>query len=382
MRQRLLGATLAILAFTIGVIFAGPGFFDEPPRGVNCLSGFIRLSSSNKPELIRHSSEHRQRFCIAASWSGEIETVSTPLTEQYYSGICGQGETAHEKRILLEEIMGAACAGLETRLKVPKAFILYGPKATNGKSEFINLVREMLLPESHSAIAPSEISKEQFLTDLMGKVANLTSELSSTLPISSDKMKAVISGDVVSAKRVYRPVFWFKTGAVHMFAANTLPTFHDEVDEGIRRRFIVIPFEHKIEECKIIADIAAKILKAEMETILSLAVDGAARLVARGQYSIPRWIFEETSEWFEDVDNLRGWLDAGGLDRLLKRQDNISYDTAYREFRVHIQDRDPREWVPRYSVFKRVVREYVKEDPELDIIRRSEGVRIIERVLV
>ena len=167
-----------------------------------------------------------------------------------------------------------------------------------------------------------------------------------------------------------------------MFAANTLPTFHDGVDEGIRRRFIVIPFEHKIEECKIIADIASKILKAEMETILSLAVDGAARLVARGQYSIPRWIVEETAEWFEDVDNLRGWLDEGGLGRLLKRQDKISYDTAYREFRVHIQDRDPREWVPRYSVFKRVVREYVKEDPELDIIRRSEGFRIIERVLV
>ena len=52
---------------------ADPGFFDESPLGVNCMSGFIRLSSSKKPELIRHSSEHRQRFCIAASWSGKLK---------------------------------------------------------------------------------------------------------------------------------------------------------------------------------------------------------------------------------------------------------------------------------------------------------------------
>jgi hypothetical protein len=33
-------------------------------------------------------------------------------------------------------------------------------------------------------------------------------------------------------------------------------------------------------------------------------------------------------------------------------------------------------------VFKRIVREYVRKDPELEIVRQSGGYRIVERVLV
>jgi len=119
-----------------------------------------------------------------------------------------------------------------------------------------------------------------------------------------------------------------------------------------------------------------------MNAILSLAVEGAVRLMARGLYSLPEWIVAETEEWFQDADNLRGWLEEGHLEKLFDYRDDISYDAAYREFRQTIQERDPREWVPRYSIFKRVVREYVKEDPELEIVRRSGGYRIIKRVLI
>ena len=217
---------------------ADPEFFDEAPLGINCLSGFISLSSSGKPIILPHSPEQRQRFCIGASWPLDSVNASTTLTDKFFDGICGRSEAAQEGRTLLEEILGAACAGLGTRLKVPKAFVLHGPRGQNGKSEFIKLVRGVLPPDAHCAIAPSEMGKEQFLADLAGKVANLTSELSSSRSIASDKMKAVISGDVVSAKRVYHPVFHFKPEALHLFAANILPTFHDGVDEGIRRRLL------------------------------------------------------------------------------------------------------------------------------------------------
>ena len=91
---------------------------------------------------------------------------------------------------------------------------------------------------------------------------------------------------------------------------------------------------------------------------------------------------KSAEEWFQEADNLRGWLEDGGLEKLLQHHENFSYDDAYRRFREDIQERDPREWVARYSVFKRIVREHVRKDPELDIVRRSHGYRIIERVLV
>ena len=361
---------------------AVPEFFDDAPIGLNCQSGFIRLDSKKKPELIPHAAALRQRFCITAEWGPDAKVTPSPLTERYFSGIWGDGKASIEGRTLLEEILGAACAGLGTKLKSPKAFVLHGPSAANGKSQFIHLVRGMLPRTAHSAIAPSEMGKEQFLAELVGKTANLSNELSSTKAIASDKMKAVISGDVVSAKRVYRPVYQFTPQALHLFATNILPSFHDGVDEGIRRRFIAVSFPETISESERIPEIAKRILQTKKSTILDLAVKGAARIIENGKYSIPQWVTAETEEWFQDADNLAGWLDEGGLENLLKHRKSLSYDEAYRSFREIIEERGPGEWIPRYSVFKRVVREYVKGDPELDIVRHSGGYRIVERVLV
>ncbi|MBO37649.1 MAG: hypothetical protein CMM75_00520 [Rhodospirillaceae bacterium] len=359
-----------------------PGFFDEPALGINCLSGFIKLSPNQQPVLVKHSPEQRQRFCINASWPTKIKKTPASLTERFFNGISGQGKVAQAKRSLLEEILGASCASLGTWVKIPKAFVLHGSSAQNGKSEYIKLVRGLLPVGAHCAIAPSDMAKEQFLANLSGKTANLTSELSSTRAIASDKVKAVISGDVVAAKRVYQPVFQFKPNALHVFATNILPTFYDGVDEGIRRRFIVIPFEDKIAEDKIVADIAAKILQTEMEMILSLAVGGAARIVSKGLYSLPEWIIRETEAWFADADTLRSWLEDDKIGRILEHQGGISYGDLFKRFREEITDIDPREYVPRFPVFKRVVREYVKQNPELEIVRRSAGYRIIKRVLL
>ena len=79
---------------------------------------------------------------------------------------------------------------------------------------------------------------------------------------------------------------------------------------------------------------------------------------------------------------MTGWLDEGSLEKLLKFTKSLSFDAAYQSFRKMIEERGPGEWIPRYSVFKRIVREYVKEDPELDIVRHSGGYRIVNRVLV
>jgi hypothetical protein len=91
---------------------------------------------------------------------------------------------------------------------------------------------------------------------------------------------------------------------------------------------------------------------------------------------------EKTEEWFQDADSLTGRLEEGGLESLLKRCQGLSYAETYRSFRENIEERGPGEWIPRYSVFKRIVREYVKKDPELEIVRQSGGYRIVERVLV
>ena len=361
---------------------AVPDFFDNPPIGINCDSGFIRLRPKQKPVLMPHSADLRQRFCVSAEWRPGACVLPSPLTERFFSGIWSGRGTAVEGRRLLEEILGVTLAGLSTKLKSPKAFVLHGSSAANGKSQFIQLLQGILPSSAHSAISPSDMGKEQFLADLVGKTANLANELSSVKAISSDKMKAVISGDIVSAKRVYQPLFQFAPQALHVFTANILPSFHGGVDEGIRRRFVAVPFTETIPESKRVPEIAKRILENEKEAILALAVEGAARMIENGTYSISQAMEEATEEWFQDADSLMGWIDEGGIENLLKQRKNLSFDEAYRSYREVIEARGPGEWIPRYSVFKRIVREYVKKDPQLDIVRHSGGYRIVERMLV
>ena len=361
---------------------AVPDFFDNSPIGINCDSGFIRLRRSHKPELMPHSADLRQRFCVSAEWHPGASVLPSCLTERFFSGIWSGRGTAIEGRRLLEEILGVTLAGLSTELKSPKAFVLHGSSAANGKSQFIQLLQGILPSSAHSAISPSDMGKEQFLADLVGKTANLANELSSVKVISSDKMKAVISGDIVSAKRVYQPVFQFAPRALHVFTANVLPSFQGGLDEGIRRRFVVVPFTESIPESKRVPEIAKRILEHEKEAILSLAVVGAARILVSGVYSISKAMEQATEEWFHDADNLMGWIDEGGIENLLRRGKYASFDDAYKSYREVVEARGPGEWLSRYSVFKRIVREYVKNDPQLDIVRHSEGYRIVEKMLV
>jgi P4 family phage/plasmid primase-like protien len=361
---------------------SAPEFFRNLPSGINCESGFICIGQRQKPKLMPHSPDLRQRFCIPAEWQPGACVTPSPLTEQFFSGIWNDRNASAAGRRVLEEILGVALAGLSTELKSPKAFVLHGSSGANGKSQFIKLLQGILPSNAHSAISPSDMGKEQFLVELVGKTANLANELSSVRVISSDKMKAVISGDIVSAKRVYQAVFQFAPKAIHVFTANILPSFQGGVDEGIKRRFVVVPFTETIPESKRVPEIAKRILERENKAILSLAVVGAARMLDNGIYSISPEMEQATEEWFQDADNLMGWIDEGGINKLLKHNKRLSYDEAYRSYREVVESRGPREWISRYSVFKRIVREYVKKDPELDIVRHSEGYRIVERKLV
>ena len=194
-------------------ICAEPDFFNDAPIGLNYLSGFIRITQDNGAVLVSHAPELKQKFCIDAIWTPDESTALAPLTERFFSEICGSGNAFRSTRILLEEIPGAACAVVATKIKAPKAFVLFGPSTANGKSQFMELARGMLPPVTHSSITSSELGKEQFLAELSSKAANCSDELSSSKTISSTKMKAVISGDVVSAKRVYQRTHQFKPRA-------------------------------------------------------------------------------------------------------------------------------------------------------------------------
>ena len=162
-------------------------------------------------------------------------------------------------------------------MKAPKGIVFFGATASNGKSTILNLIRLLLPRTATCSIPPSDFEKEQSLPTLVRKTANLTDEISNYKSIASDKMKSLITGDIVAAKIVYQPVFNFQLIATHIFATSELPSIKGSVDAGVERRMLVMPFTKTIPEEQRITNLKELIADKEASLLVSEAIKTAPR---------------------------------------------------------------------------------------------------------
>ena len=135
--------------------------------------------------------------------------------------------------------------------------------------------------------------------------------MSGIVAISSDKFKAVVTGDPVTAKVIYQQPVDFIPRAQHILSTNVLPNFKGGVDAGIERRLVVIPFNRKIPVDQRIADIDEKVVEEQGDMIVSQAIRKAAAVLQKGRYSIPESCIEETCKWMKEADPVKNWLLEG-----------------------------------------------------------------------
>src|SRR4029077_11019547 len=158
-------------------------------------------------------------------------------------------------RQLLAEVAGAVALGYGTKLRQPKALILEGKTAENRKSQVLDLLRGLLPNEAVASIPAAKMGNERFLVGLVGKHLNASDELSGADAIASDVFKAVVTGEPVTGRDVYRPAVDFRSVAQNVFATNTLPSFKGGMDRGVQRRLLVVTFNRTIPENERVANI-------------------------------------------------------------------------------------------------------------------------------
>jgi phage/plasmid-associated DNA primase len=235
----------------MGAKLARPNFFAEPPTGINCVSGFIAFAPDGIPNLKPHNPEHRCRHVLKGKWTGNdpmlgLEILFFSLLGQLLDGVFRGDGDAEDRRQLLAEIASAAALGYATRLRQPKAVILKGETAENGKSQILDLFRSLLPNDAIASIPAGKMSDERYVVDLPAKHLNAADELSGAEAIASDVFKAVITGEPVSGLAVYRLPVTFRPVAQHVFAINTLPSFSGGMDRGVQGRLLVVTFNRVI----------------------------------------------------------------------------------------------------------------------------------------
>jgi len=343
-----------------------PEFFANSRIGVNCENGFVSISPQGEIRLEPHQPEHAQRDHSIHRWNPHCSELPPKLRDMF--SVCFE-ENANEFSKTILEFIGLALTGSHHLMRQPKALIFYGASGANGKSTLQEVIEGIMPVGSVSHISPESFSNEQYVVGLIGKKMNLSDEVPKDKQLQSDRFKALITGDPVMGKRIYRNPFAFRSKAMHVLATNSRPNF-SHIDEGLMRRLLIIPFLHSIPVNKRIPDMARRILSAEGSIIFSLAIQAAATAIERKTLSIPK-VSEEENQKLRRIDNLvTKWVEDGGLGCV------DGWETPVRElYKQFVDDvsEDEGQPVPSRREFGRQLRNYISESPDWFTVRRSHG---------
>jgi putative DNA primase/helicase len=187
---------------------------------------------------------------------------------------------------------------------------LYGTGG-NGKGVFTSTVSgifgdyavtapmEMFLTRKYDA-HPTEIAR------LKGARLVLAHETQRGRSWDEAKIKNLTGGDKLSARYMRGDFFDFKPTHKLLIEGNYKPSLRN-VDEALKRRFLLIPFTVMIPEAERDPKFADK-LKVEWPAILRWMVDGCLEWQRHGLV-VPTIIREATAEYLADQDTLAEWAE-------------------------------------------------------------------------
>jgi P4 family phage/plasmid primase-like protien len=196
-------------------------------------------------------------------------TAKCPRFLQYFDEVfMGDKDTIN----VIQEAMGYT---FYKSIPKPAMFFLIGGGG-NGKSVFIDTLMNLCGAENASSISLNLLSKEYYLLDLFGKMINVSSETPSKRLLNADQIKAVVAGDMISARKPYENPTKFRPFAKHFLAMNERPLI-DDPTYGMWRRIYMIDFPRRFSEKEMDVYLTEK-LKTELSGIFNWALEGFKRL--------------------------------------------------------------------------------------------------------
>lgn len=288
-----------------------PNFFNTQEVGINCASGFIRFDAVGNPTLEKHRPDHRCRHTLPGRWEEGANASPPPgsLLATLLAGCFGGDSDSCLKINLLAEILGAVALGYGTKIVQPRAVILYGKTAENGKSQVLDLARGLLPRDAVCSVPVAKMSDDRHVIGLAGKLLNACDELSHDA-IRSEGFKSVVTGEPIDGRGVYRERLEFRSMCQNVFATNHLPAFKGGMDRGVLRRLLVLPFNRSVPLADRVENIGKRIAVEEPNLLLAFAVEGAISLVRRRNFEVPQSCRDELNDWVLIEDPVRAWFDA------------------------------------------------------------------------
>jgi putative DNA primase/helicase len=280
---------------------AKPGFFRDGRPGLAFANGFACVGQG-RVELAPLSPEHRATVGLPFAYD---PCARYPRWFAFLEEIFAGDEDHQQKREFLQEFAGACLLGLATHYQ--RAVVLLG-EGRNGKSVFIDVISAAFPAGARAAIAPQDWEQEYRRAMLAGVRLNALSELPEQDILTSEAFKAIVAGDAIVGRHIRQAPFTFRPVAGHLFAANQLPGTSD-LTEGFWRRLAVVRFNWACPPERQDTGLAARIVQTELAGVVGWMLEGAARLLTRGQYEPPPSSTNAINEWRQGADSVGSFVD-------------------------------------------------------------------------
>jgi putative DNA primase/helicase len=130
--------------------------------------------------------------------------------------------------------------------------------------------------------------------------------------IDEQRLKTLISGDLIQIDRKYRDPLSLRPTAKWIVNGNALPAISDH-STGFWRRFVIFPFNVKPSQVKPL--LAETIIAHELPGILNWCLEGLQRLLSRGSFpSLPQPMIAAQQIGKQQSNTVAEWVDDDGVE--------------------------------------------------------------------
>jgi P4 family phage/plasmid primase-like protien len=281
-----------------------PQLWDTPPSDrINVLNGLLNVRTKT---LAPHSPDHLSSIQLPVLYNPEARC---PAWDEFNSQVFPVDATP---------IAWEIPAWLMTPdTSIQKAILLTG-EGSNGKSTYLRGIIAFVGRRNTTAISLHKLEGDKYAAArLVGKLANVCSDLPSAHLSSTSMFKALTGGDVLSAEYKYHDSFEYVPFTKLVFSANQ-PPHSDDPTHGFFRRWVVVPFTRTFEECAETTvpreELDARLSRpAELSGLLNRALDALAKIRKSG-FTESDSMTQASAEFRRETDPLSVWLDAHAIE--------------------------------------------------------------------
>jgi putative DNA primase/helicase len=209
-----------------------------------------------------------------------------------------------DKATLVLEMIGYS---LVAHARFEKFIILIG-KGANGKSVLLSIIKHIVGAKHVAAVQPDQFSNKFQRAHLHNKLVNLVTEIPEGAMMADAEIKAITSGELITAEHKNKPPFDFSPFATCWFGTNHMPHTRDFSD-GLFRRALILTFNRTFASHEKDTNLGAA-LQAEITGIIALSLKSYGEVIKRGgQFTIPSSSTNAVDKWFKEADQAQQFIE-------------------------------------------------------------------------